>query len=666
MTDNNTFLGNIEAEEAILGGILLDPTAISIVVDMLPVEAFYVQSHQLLYKTALELYQKDKPTDLMHVSTWLADHNLLEKVGGTTKLSQLLNRTVSAANIDRYALLVLNKYARKNHQSTRTLKLLRDDQMRQFEVTLQQNDTHLKCSVDPFRLHDTYALDLTLRFSEEDIAIEPSDLVPLNSLQSKLNPSLGKTLILFAEPPENLDDYGALADKCAAALLQQPVVSQNANLTNSTAQMSLIHVEGTLFGSPIFEYEVSPAEEKPESQHCHILVWFNCHPETKKLEQAAYWDLLQLLCCRTKILHSHHQARLSNQKARQIYRQLEQKSQSLNDLQVDPIKRLEQLKSLLTEMPLNEFKYARYLLYLEDLQTTIRTNAEENYPIWLEGIKKRSQEREKSDHSQNSPDNLEFLQNFLERTRTYQRQIEVDLSYLTPAKALFKQMLDTIRGIVEIEQAEASQKKEEAEKERERQYLQQLRAKDEADKKRDNRLQTTVYIVTAGLGGGAIVASTTGLLTSGSKNGEVTVQWLPRSIPASLHPFSVGVGLSIISGLAFGVAAWGVRQLMQIHREKTGKRKIEAFIQLLTNQTQSNLISAQDIEELSKLFATLPNEVQALSDGIGAWCQAEGRSPIRVALLKGQKTPPKNNSSQEDKDYKKELLALIAPQIPPD
>ena len=107
MTDNKTFLGNIEAEEAILGGILLDPTAISIVADILPVEAFFVQSHQQIYKTAKELYQKDKSTDLMHVSIWLADHNLLEKVGGTTKLSQLLNRTVSTANVDRYALLVL-------------------------------------------------------------------------------------------------------------------------------------------------------------------------------------------------------------------------------------------------------------------------------------------------------------------------------------------------------------------------------------------------------------------------------------------------------------------------------------------------------------------------------------------------------------------------------
>ena len=113
MTDKNNFLGNIEAEEAILGGILLDPKAISIVADILPVEAFCLQGHQLLYKTALELYQKDKPTDLMQVSTWLADHKLLDEIGGTAKLGQLVNRTVSAVNIDRYALIVLHKYQRR-------------------------------------------------------------------------------------------------------------------------------------------------------------------------------------------------------------------------------------------------------------------------------------------------------------------------------------------------------------------------------------------------------------------------------------------------------------------------------------------------------------------------------------------------------------------------
>ena len=113
MINNDTFLGNIDAEEAILGGILLDPQAISIVADMLPVEAFYLQAHQRIYQTALELYQKDNPTDLMAVSTKLADHKLLDEIGGTAKLAQLVNRTVSAVNIDRYALIVQGKYQRR-------------------------------------------------------------------------------------------------------------------------------------------------------------------------------------------------------------------------------------------------------------------------------------------------------------------------------------------------------------------------------------------------------------------------------------------------------------------------------------------------------------------------------------------------------------------------
>ncbi|MGK7936944.1 MAG: replicative DNA helicase [Xenococcaceae cyanobacterium] len=103
----------IEAEEAILGGILLDPEAMVRVADILAKDAFYVKAHQEIYHAAMVLHSKGKPTDLMTVSTWLADRSLLEKIGGTTKLAQLLNRTVSAANVDRYATLVMDKYVRR-------------------------------------------------------------------------------------------------------------------------------------------------------------------------------------------------------------------------------------------------------------------------------------------------------------------------------------------------------------------------------------------------------------------------------------------------------------------------------------------------------------------------------------------------------------------------
>jgi replicative DNA helicase len=104
---------NIEAEEAILGGILLEPLAIGSVASLLTPEAFYVPAHQHIYQAALELYAQEKPTDLMTLTSWLSDHKLLRKVGGKHKLAQLVDGTVSALNIDRYAELVLDKYHRR-------------------------------------------------------------------------------------------------------------------------------------------------------------------------------------------------------------------------------------------------------------------------------------------------------------------------------------------------------------------------------------------------------------------------------------------------------------------------------------------------------------------------------------------------------------------------
>jgi replicative DNA helicase len=122
---------NIEAEESILGGILLDPKAMSRVVDFLIADAFYVKSHQEIYRAAIGLQAKGNPTDLMTVSSWLQDHYLLDEVGGIPRLLQLVDRTVSAANIDRYAELVMDKYMRRQLISTggEIIELARDTTM---------------------------------------------------------------------------------------------------------------------------------------------------------------------------------------------------------------------------------------------------------------------------------------------------------------------------------------------------------------------------------------------------------------------------------------------------------------------------------------------------------------------------------------------------------
>lgn len=104
---------NIEAEEAILGGILLDPEAISRVNDRLSPDAFYISAHKDIYQAALRLHSQGKPTDLLSLTAWLSDHELLTRIGGKSKLAQLVDRTVSAVNIDALAALVMDKYLRR-------------------------------------------------------------------------------------------------------------------------------------------------------------------------------------------------------------------------------------------------------------------------------------------------------------------------------------------------------------------------------------------------------------------------------------------------------------------------------------------------------------------------------------------------------------------------
>jgi replicative DNA helicase len=151
----------IEAEEAILGGILFDPMAMSRVEADLRIEAFYLQSHQEIYRAALNLYRQRKPTDFMALCNYLSDHDLLDKVGGTARLAQLLNRTVSAVNIDRYTELVNEKYIRRQliisgheivelgYDNLSELEdVLNDSQKKVFQVCDQKMNTETDSTAD--------------------------------------------------------------------------------------------------------------------------------------------------------------------------------------------------------------------------------------------------------------------------------------------------------------------------------------------------------------------------------------------------------------------------------------------------------------------------------------------------------------------------------------
>lgn len=111
---NNLPPQNIEAEESVLGGILLDPDAMpSVLAVRLEPNDFYIPAHKEIFQTAYDLFREGQPTDLMTVTARLFDHGQLDRVGGQHKLAQLVDRTVSAVNCDRYAMLIKEKFARR-------------------------------------------------------------------------------------------------------------------------------------------------------------------------------------------------------------------------------------------------------------------------------------------------------------------------------------------------------------------------------------------------------------------------------------------------------------------------------------------------------------------------------------------------------------------------
>lgn len=172
-------LHNIEAEEAILGGILVDPEAIGRVAEMLKPESFTLRSHQAIFEASLTLHSQGKPTDLTTITTWLSDQKLLEKAGGQLKLVQLLGQTVSATNIDQYGLLISDKQTRRNLvKSAHKIIELAEDTSQDLETVIQKSEEQIANIAQSKSCCDLVPISETLIDSFQEIEDRSTGAIP--------------------------------------------------------------------------------------------------------------------------------------------------------------------------------------------------------------------------------------------------------------------------------------------------------------------------------------------------------------------------------------------------------------------------------------------------------------------------------------------------------
>ena len=105
---------SIEAEQSVLGALLIDRDAVIEVADFLRPADFYRQAHGTIYEAVLELYDRREPIDIVTVSEALERHERLEQVGGSAFLTSLINLTPTAVNAVYYARIVERKAVLRN------------------------------------------------------------------------------------------------------------------------------------------------------------------------------------------------------------------------------------------------------------------------------------------------------------------------------------------------------------------------------------------------------------------------------------------------------------------------------------------------------------------------------------------------------------------------
>ena len=100
---------NLEAEESVLGSMLIESEAVMTAAEILTPEDFYKETHRVIFRRMMEMAEVPEAVDVVTLADRLRASGELEKIGGVAELARLANFVPTAANVEYYAKIVAEK-----------------------------------------------------------------------------------------------------------------------------------------------------------------------------------------------------------------------------------------------------------------------------------------------------------------------------------------------------------------------------------------------------------------------------------------------------------------------------------------------------------------------------------------------------------------------------
>lgn len=200
---------NLEAEQSLLGALLLDTEGLTKIADILTVDDFYKEAHRLIYAAAIDLYEQREPIDVLSLTNRLEEKNQITQIGGRSYIIGLANMVPTASNITHYAQIIQKRATLRRLQgaATEIAELVRqtdeDVQLildRAEQKVFAVSQKLLRRAFIPIKdiLHEAFERIDELHKDRGKLRGIPTGFTELDSLLAGLQPS--DLIILAARP----------------------------------------------------------------------------------------------------------------------------------------------------------------------------------------------------------------------------------------------------------------------------------------------------------------------------------------------------------------------------------------------------------------------------------------------------------------------------------